>query len=348
VLTACARACSPGRLGRRRADPRSSGEFTAVSIRARRLSALLGAGRAGHRSGKDDNGRARRSGRRRGDDRCRASRRGDLGPVPGPGQAGQGTGPGRRSGGRFRAGPGHRAGVSPQWEDIGLGAITDIVQHAFGPVDLDGSPVELRMADSRPGCPACAGKRFHFPAELAEARDRMCPAYRAEAEAVITHRLGRAAASNPDGWRALGGASRRLEQPHLPNGLATKLAGAVTAMHVIRSRQSTQLGLHIEHATAVSRPGRGEAGEPVPQGEVRRGGVLYLQGEHAAHRVDDVEWLAPEQHLPAERGPVQRPRGDPNTGTLLLSCHAESVARTMARASSSGRVNCGPWAGRRT
>ena len=145
-------------------------------------------------------------------------------------------------------------GVSPQWEDIGLGAITDIVQHAFGPVDLDGSPVELRMAGSRPGCPACAGKRFHFPAELAEARDRMCPAYRAEAEAVITHRLGRAAASNRDGWRALGGASRRLEQPHLPNGLATKLAGAATAMHVIRSRQSTQLGLHIEHATAVSRP----------------------------------------------------------------------------------------------
>ena len=27
--------------------------------------------------------------------------------------------------------------VSPGWEDIGLGAITDIVQHAFGPVDLD-------------------------------------------------------------------------------------------------------------------------------------------------------------------------------------------------------------------
>src|SRR5206468_7908906 len=31
--------------------------------------------------------------------------------------------------------------VSPGWESIGLGAITDIAQHAFGPVDLDRSPV---------------------------------------------------------------------------------------------------------------------------------------------------------------------------------------------------------------
>jgi hypothetical protein len=117
-------------------------------------------------------------------------------------------------------------GVSPQWEDIGLGAITDIVQHALGPVDLDRSPVELTAAGSRPGCPACAGQRFNFPAELAEARDRMCPAHRAETEAVIMHRLVRAEASNPDGWSALGDATRRREQPHLPNGLATKLAGA--------------------------------------------------------------------------------------------------------------------------
>jgi len=123
-------------------------------------------------------------------------------------------------------------GVSPHWEDIGLGAITDIIQHAFGPVDLDRSPVELTAAGSRPGCPACAGQRFSFPAELAEARDRMCPAHRAEAEAVITHRLVRAETSNPDGWAALGDATRRLEQPHLPNGLATKLVDAPEAMYV--------------------------------------------------------------------------------------------------------------------
>jgi hypothetical protein len=33
--------------------------------------------------------------------------------------------------------------VSAAWEDMGLGAITDIVQQAFGPVDLDRSMVEL-------------------------------------------------------------------------------------------------------------------------------------------------------------------------------------------------------------
>jgi hypothetical protein len=39
--------------------------------------------------------------------------------------------------------------VSDEWEDIGLGAITDVVQHAFGPVDLDRSLVEL-VARSEP------------------------------------------------------------------------------------------------------------------------------------------------------------------------------------------------------
>jgi hypothetical protein len=33
--------------------------------------------------------------------------------------------------------------LSVEREPIGLGAITDLVQHAFGPVDLDRSPVEL-------------------------------------------------------------------------------------------------------------------------------------------------------------------------------------------------------------
>jgi len=123
--------------------------------------------------------------------------------------------------------------VSPGWQDIGLGAITDIVQHAFGPVDLDRSLVELAATPaSRPGCPACAGRRFRFPADLAESRDGMCPAHRREAESVINRRLARANASNPDGWGALTDASFRLERPHLPNGLATKLAGAEEAMDV--------------------------------------------------------------------------------------------------------------------
>lgn len=147
-------------------------------------------------------------------------------------------------------------GVSPQWESIGLGAITDIVQHAFGPVDLDRSPVELSAAAFRPGCPACAGRRFNFPAELAEARDRMCPAHRAEAQAVITRRLVRAEASNPDGWGALGDASRRLEQPHLPNGLATKLAGAPGALYLIPEPEELAVRARLVIEAAGWFPGR--------------------------------------------------------------------------------------------
>src|SRR5580693_2692654 len=113
------------------------------------------------------------------------------------------------------------------WDDIGLGAVTDFVQEAFGPVDLDRSLVELTVtAAPRPGCPACAGRRFKFPADLADAQDRMCPPHRNEAGAVIRRRIARAEASNPPGWQMLGDASARLSLPHLPGGLATRLAAA--------------------------------------------------------------------------------------------------------------------------
>ena len=81
-------------------------------------------------------------------------------------------------------------------------------------------------AAPRPGCPACAGRRFKFPADLADAQDRMCPPHRTEADAVIRRRIARAEASNPAGWRMLGDASARLSLPHLPGGLATRLAAA--------------------------------------------------------------------------------------------------------------------------
>jgi tetratricopeptide (TPR) repeat protein len=124
--------------------------------------------------------------------------------------------------------------VSPGWADIGLGAITDIVQHAFGPVDLDRSPVELATT-AKPilGCPACGGRRLGFPAGLAEAQSAMCPTHHREAQAVINWRFARANASNPDGWGALTDASERLGRPNLPNGLAGKLAGADQAMYVL-------------------------------------------------------------------------------------------------------------------
>ncbi|GAA5108885.1 hypothetical protein [Haloechinothrix salitolerans] len=124
--------------------------------------------------------------------------------------------------------------VSVEWEPIGLGAITDLVQHAFGPVDLDRSPVELAAGtDVRQDCPACTGDRFGFPGALAEAREAMCPAHHSEAESVINRRLARANASNPDGWAAIADASLRLDRPHLPNGLAARLPGADTSLYVI-------------------------------------------------------------------------------------------------------------------
>ena len=124
--------------------------------------------------------------------------------------------------------------ASPGWQDIGLGAITDIAQHTFGPVDLDRSPVTLPPVPQRPAsCPACAGRRFGFPAGLAEARASMCPTHQAQAAAVIRTRLARANASNPDGWNAITAASSRIDLPHLPNGLATKLADVGQGMLVV-------------------------------------------------------------------------------------------------------------------
>ena len=113
------------------------------------------------------------------------------------------------------------------WDAIGLGAITDFVQQAFGPVELDRSLVELTVTDDPwPGCPACAGRRFKFPADLSDSRDGMCPAHRKEADRVIRRRMTRAEGSNLAGWRMLTDASARLSLPHLPGGLATRLAAA--------------------------------------------------------------------------------------------------------------------------
>lgn len=61
--------------------------------------------------------------------------------------------------------------VSSGWEEIGLDAITDIVQHAFGPVDLDRSLVELgRGRPGAAGLPRVRGPSIRFPGRLG--RDR--------------------------------------------------------------------------------------------------------------------------------------------------------------------------------
>ena len=104
--------------------------------------------------------------------------------------------------------------ASPGWEPIGLGAIQDLVQERFGPVDLDRSAVRLEpVTEPRSGCPACAGERLGFPAALEEARERMCPAHSEAARAITARRLARAQESNPEGWDAIAGASSMLHEP---------------------------------------------------------------------------------------------------------------------------------------
>jgi len=147
--------------------------------------------------------------------------------------------------------------VSPGWEDIGLGAITDVVQAAFGPVDLDRSPVELAVTGRpQPGCPACGGRRFGFPGDLAESQPRMCATHRVESDTVIRARLARANASNPDGWAALADATIRLELPHLPNGLASKLADAGDGMYVVPEPEVLAERARLVVAATGGFPGR--------------------------------------------------------------------------------------------
>jgi hypothetical protein len=55
---------------------------------------------------------------------------------------------------------------------------------------------------------------------------------------------------------------------------------------------------------------RVEVGDAGPQGQVRRRGFLRLQGDEATHSLGDREALAPQQHLPGERGPVEPAGGE--------------------------------------
>jgi FAD/FMN-containing dehydrogenase len=100
------------------------------------------------------------------------------------------------------------------WEPIGLGAIQDLAQERFGPVDLDRSQVRLQpVAQPSPSCPACAGEQFGFPAELDEQRKQMCAEHGEQAQEIIAERLERAPESNREGWDAIVGGSSMLDAP---------------------------------------------------------------------------------------------------------------------------------------
>jgi hypothetical protein len=108
---------------------------------------------------------------------------------------------------------------SDGWEPIGLGAIQDLVQDAFGPVDLDRSLVALPPTKApRAGCPACAGSRFGFPADLAEAVPAMCAEHQAAAHHITESRIRRARTSNIAGMRAIALGSSRVSGDPDPRG----------------------------------------------------------------------------------------------------------------------------------
>ena len=56
--------------------------------------------------------------------------------------------------------------------------------------------------------------------------------------------------------------------------------------------------------------GRVEGGQPIPQGEVRRRGLLRLDRYDAANGLDDAKRLPVQEQLAPERGPVELSRGE--------------------------------------
>jgi hypothetical protein len=103
------------------------------------------------------------------------------------------------------------------WSSVGLGALTDLVQHAFGEVDLDRSNVTLdpvQPVDEE--CPACKGQSFGYPTSLQGAKATMCEQHTAAAVAANTARLLRARESNPAGWRAVDKAVMRVNKAPEP------------------------------------------------------------------------------------------------------------------------------------
>lgn len=103
------------------------------------------------------------------------------------------------------------------WSSVGLGALTDLVQHAFGHVDLDRSNVTLDPVEPvAEGCPACEGKAFGYPTRLEDAKRSMCEPHKRAAVAVNTARLLRARESNFAGWRAVDKAVMRVNKAPEP------------------------------------------------------------------------------------------------------------------------------------
>jgi hypothetical protein len=107
--------------------------------------------------------------------------------------------------------------VSQPWGPFGLGALQDLVQEAFGSVELDRSKVQLDPVEpAYDDCEACKGTPFTFPSGLEDASEDFCGAHKAAAKAVNAARLAHARQSNPAGWRAVDKAAMRINKLREP------------------------------------------------------------------------------------------------------------------------------------
>jgi len=99
------------------------------------------------------------------------------------------------------------------WSAIGLGALTDLVQHAFGTVALDRSNVLLDPVEpATDDCPACQGQQFGYPSSLENAKESLCGPHKVAAKIANTERIAAARHSNPAGWRAIDKAVMRINK----------------------------------------------------------------------------------------------------------------------------------------
>lgn len=107
--------------------------------------------------------------------------------------------------------------VRQGWGPFGLGALQDLVQEAFGSIDLDRGKVKLDPVQPAYGdCSACNGAEFTFPSGLEEAGDDFCGAHKAAAKALSAARIAHARESNPAGWRAIDKAAMRINRLREP------------------------------------------------------------------------------------------------------------------------------------
>ena len=133
------------------------------------------------------------------------------------------------------------------WGPFGLGALQDLVQEAFGSVDLDRSKVELDPVEpSYDDCAACKGKAFTFPSGLEDASEDFCGAHKAAAKAVNAERLAHARESNPAGWRAIDKAAMRINKlrepafaPQPPRGRRRRRRRATTPARAAAARSTS-------------------------------------------------------------------------------------------------------------